>query len=313
MEDLYTLRDFYGKLGLPVPDTIGKDIGHFNVFNIDEYRTRLNNGEMRYDRRSYFKISLIHGKNKAEYADKEIQIEDKALLFASPKIPYHYVPQDKNQSGYFCVFTENFLSKDKSGIILDNLPLFQPGGLPIFNITSEDYDQLEQLFQKIDRELSSDYPFKFDLIRAYVIELLHIGQKLQPVQPIENTHSAATRITELFVELLERQFPVNTPTQRLLLRTANDFAERLAVHPNHLNKVLKETTGNTTTAVIHSRIYEEAKILLDHTDWNISEIAFSLGFEEVAHFSNFFKKHASTSPVKYRSKAIIWFLQQTDW
>ncbi|MCB0373754.1 MAG: AraC family transcriptional regulator [Muricauda sp.] len=305
MEDLYTLRDFYGKLGLPVPDAIGKDIGHFNVFNIDEYRTRLNNGEMRYDRRSYFKISLIHGKNKAEYADKEIQITDKALLFASPKIPYHYVPQDEDQSGYFCVFTENFLSKDKSGIILDNLPLFQPGGLPIFNITSEDYDQLEQLFQKIDRELSSDYPFKFDLIRAYVIELLHIGQKLQPVQPVENTHSAATRITELFVELLERQFPVNTPTQRLLLRTANDFAERLAVHPNHLNKVLKETTGNTTTAVIHSRIYEEAKILLDHTDWNISEIAFSLGFEEVAHFSNFFKKHASTSPIKYRSKAII--------
>ncbi|MEZ4810551.1 MAG: helix-turn-helix domain-containing protein [Allomuricauda sp.] len=305
MESLFTLRDFYNNHGLPIPENIGKDIGHFNVFKIDEYMARLKSGEMRYDRRSYFKISLINGKNRAEYADKVIHIQNKALLFASPRIPYHYVPLDKEQSGYFCVFTDTFLSKDKSGIILDNLPLFQPGGYPIFNISDDDYKELEQLFKKIDAELSSDYAYKFDLIRAYVIELLHFGQKLNPVQPIENGKNAASRITDLFVELLERQFPINSPAQRLGLKTANDFAARLAVHANHLNKVLKETTGSTTTAIIHSRIFEESKILLNNTDWNISEIAFSLGFEEVAHFSNFFKKHAKVPPLKFRSKVSI--------
>lgn len=305
MSGPFTLTDFYGKLSLPIPENIGKDIGHFNVFNIAEYRVRLNKGEMRYDRRSYFKISLINGKNRAEYADKVIDIDNKALLFASPKIPYHYVPQDDDQSGYFCVFTENFLSKDKSGLILEKLPLFQPGGYPIFQISDGDYGEVEQLFMKIERELSSDYPFKFELIRAYVIELLHMGQKLQPALPVENGHNASTRITDLFVELLERQFPINTPSQQLLLKTPNDFAERLAVHPNHLNKVLKETTGSTTTAIIHARIFEEAKILLNNTDWNISEIAFSLGFEEVAHFSNFFKKFAKTSPLKFRGSIVI--------
>jgi AraC-like DNA-binding protein len=305
MSGPFTLTDFYGKLSLPIPENIGKDIGHFNVFNIAEYRVRLNKGEMRYDRRSYFKISLINGKNRAEYADKVIDIDNKALLFASPKIPYHYVPQDDDQSGYFCVFTENFLSKDKSGLILEKLPLFQPGGYPIFQISDGDYREVEQLFMKIERELSSDYPFKFELIRAYVIELLHMGQKLQPALPVENGHNASTRITDLFVELLERQFPINTPSQQLLLKTPNDFAERLAVHPNHLNKVLKETTGSTTTAIIHARIFEEAKILLNNTDWNISEIAFSLGFEEVAHFSNFFKKFAKTSPLKFRGNIVI--------
>ncbi len=305
MDVAFTLNDFYSKLGLPIPENIGKDIGHFNVFNIAEYRTRLSKGEMRYDRRAYFKISLINGKNRAEYADKVIDIDNKALLFASPKIPYNYVPQDDEQSGYFCVFTESFLSKDKSGLILEKLPLFQPGGYPIFQISDGDYGEVEQLFMKIERELSSDYPFKFELIRAYVIELLHMGQKLQPALPVENGHNASTRITDLFVELLERQFPINTPSQQLLLKTPNDFAERLAVHPNHLNKVLKETTGSTTTAIIHARIFEEAKILLNNTDWNISEIAFSLGFEEVAHFSNFFKKFAKTSPLKFRGNIVI--------
>jgi len=301
MENLFTLRDFYGKLSLPIPENIGKDIGHFNVFNISEYRARLNKGEMRYDRRSYFKISLIHGKNRAEYANRIINIENKALLFASPKIPYNYVPQNEDQSGYFCVFTESFLSKDKSGIILEKLPLFQPGGFPILNISDEDYGEVEELFKKIERELSSDYPFKFDLIRAYVAELLHFGQKLHPIQSQENGKNAAIRITDLFVELLERQFPINSPSQGLILKTAHDFSERLAVHANHLNKVLKETTGSTTTTIIHARIFEEAKILLNSTDWSISEIAYSLGFEEVAHFSNFFKKHAQLSPLKYRS------------
>jgi AraC-like DNA-binding protein len=42
---------------------------------------------------------------------------------------------------------------------------------------------------------------------------------------------------------------------------------------------------------------------LRQTDWNVSEIAYSLGFEEVAHFSNFFRKHTSTSPLGFRKPA----------
>ena len=57
----------------------------------------------------------------------------------------------------------------------------------------------------------------------------------------------------------------------------------------------------TTTDVISSRIAQEAKILLKQTNWNISEIAYSLGFEEVAHFSNFFKKQSGISPLAFRS------------
>ncbi|RYY52442.1 MAG: AraC family transcriptional regulator, partial [Chitinophagaceae bacterium] len=73
-----------------------------------------------------------------------------------------------------------------------------------------------------------------------------------------------------------------------------------SIHVNHLNKVLKENVGKTTTDLISSRVTQEAKILLKQTDWNVSEIAYSLGFEEVAHFSNFFRKQTSLSPVAFR-------------
>ena len=156
----------------------------------------------------------------------------------------------------------------------------------------------------MNKELSSEYAFKYDLLRNYVLEIIHYGQKLQPKSISNPAHNASNRITSLFVELLARQFPIESPLQRVQLRTANDFADRLAIHVNHLNKTLKENTSKTTSHIIAARITQEAKILLKQTDWNISEIAYSLGFEEIAHFSNFFKKQTSLAPNNFRSQAL---------
>jgi AraC-like DNA-binding protein len=70
---------------------------------------------------------------------------------------------------------------------------------------------------------------------------------------------------------------------------------------NHLNRALKETMQKTTTQIISERILQESKVLLKHSAWSVSEIAYALGFTEVPHFNNFFKKHLQTSPLKFRS------------
>lgn len=284
-----------------LPSGLDKEIGHFNIFDVAQTIQEVKKKQqMPYNRRAYYKISLILGKNRAEYADKVIQVEKNALLFGTPKVPYNWIPQDENQAGKFCIFTEEFLVRNKSGIILDELPIFQAGGYPVFEISDEETRDIQWIFQKMEQELNSDYAFKYDLLRNYVIELIHFGQKLQPASSLRSTQNAATRIVSLFIELLERQFPIEAPNQKLILRSANDYAERLAVHVNHLNKVLKENTGKTTTEIIRSRIIQEAKILLKQTDWHIAQIAESLGFEETAHFSNFFKKQTSMTPLNFR-------------
>jgi len=298
-----TLEEFYKETAALIPAEINKEIGHFNVFKIDELFANLKKkpGAMPYNRRAYYKISFISGRNKAEYADKEINIEKNALLFATPKIPYHYLPQDDDQSGYFCIFTGDFLIHTKSGVVLDELPIFRPGGYPVFQLSDDEANDIKLIFTKMYKELSSDYAYKYDLLRNYLLELIHYGQKLQPATALYPSHTASARVSSLFIELLERQFPIESPHQKLALRTAKDYAERLAVHVNHLNKVLKENTGKTTTDLISNRIVQEAKILLRQTDWNISEIANSLGFEEVAHFSNFFKKQTTFAPLTFRA------------
>ena len=108
------------------------------------------------------------------------------------------------------------------------------------------------------------------------------------------------RISTLFLELLERQFPIDENHQTFSLRGASDYANQLNVHVNHLNRAIKETTQKTTSQIIAERILQEAKILLKHSAWSVSEIAFALGFTEVTHFNNFFKKHIQISPLKFR-------------
>lgn len=304
-----SIDDFYeevfavtgSKVNDLLPDGIHKEIGHFNVFSTAHMVHKVKKtGVMPYNRRAYYKISLINGRNKAEYADKVIDIEKHALLFATPRIPYHWVPQDDEQSGDFCIFTADFL-KNKGGFTLDDLPIFKAGGYPVFQISEEEAADIAHIFKKMHAEIQSDYAYKYDLLRNYVMELIHYGQKLQPATALYPSHTASARVSSLFIELLERQFPIESHHQQLRLRTAKDYADMLSVHVNHLNKVLKEHTGKTTTALISGRVIQEAKILLRQTDWNISEIAQCLGFEEVAHFSNFFRKQTALTPLGFRS------------
>ena len=121
--------------------------------------------------------------------------------------------------------------------------------------------------------------------------------------PATNFHTyanASSRVSALFLELLERQFPIDSPRFILKLKNPADYADALSVHINHLNRSVKEVTGKTTTAHIAARIVKEAKALLQHTDWNIGDVAYSLGFEYPSYFTLFFKKHTGSAPTKLR-------------
>nr|WP_294860939.1 AraC family transcriptional regulator [uncultured Fluviicola sp.] len=306
--EFISLEEFYRTIcnGSPlVPEGISKELGQFNVFDTRELlaldKENGKKGKMPYNRRLYYKISLIQGRSKAEYADKVIDIEKYALLFATPKVPYNYTSDDEDHNAIFCVFGPDFITRSNTGFILDELPIFTPGGIPVFELSEREFHYLRTVFSKMRNEQASDYSFKYDLIRNYVMELIHFGQKLQPASILYPKHSASERVSSMFVELLERQFPIESNRQRIGLRTAKDYADQLAVHVNHLNKVLKENTGRTTTEVIGNRIAQEAKILLKQTNWTISEIGYCLGFEEVAHFSNFFRKHTQITPNSFRN------------
>ncbi|OON69987.1 helix-turn-helix domain-containing protein [Hymenobacter sp. CRA2] len=288
-----------------LPKGIQREAGHFNVFDLADLwpAAQLQPGTP-YPCRSFYKISLLRSRSRTEYADQTITIEPDALVFSTPKVSFQWRPAEVQQ-GQFCLFTAEFLLPVLGGLTPDELPLFRTSGYPVFQLTPAEADRAEALFAQMHQELASDYTYKYDLLRAYVLELLHLGQKRQPVAVVQPAHSAAARLSSRFVELLEQQFPLTSPQQRVPLRTAKDFADALAVHVNHLNKVLKDSTNRTTTDLIAGRVAQEAKALLHQTDWTLWEIADCLGFVDVAHFSHFFRRYAAVSPGVFRTQQAV--------
>jgi AraC-like DNA-binding protein len=122
----------------------------------------------------------------------------------------------------------------------------------------------------------------------------------QPEYKLFCSSNGALRMTDLFFDLLEKQFPVSSPNNKMKYRYPVDFAAALSVHVNHLNRCLKDITGKTTSQHIADRIILEARILLHGSKWNICEIGYCFGFEEGPHFINFFKKNVKMSPNAYR-------------
>lgn len=302
MKKTLSLEEFYAEKLNWVPGHIKTEIGHFNVFRIDEFAGP-DPKPMPYSRKDYYKISMILGKSKVHYADKVVEIDQQGLLFASPQIPYNWEQVDKNLSGYFCIFTDSFFSNATN---LNKYPVFQPGGNQVFNLEVDSCTAFSEIFERMFTEINSDYEFKYDILRNLVSELIHLALKLNPTKHSADYHrNASERITSLFLELLERQFPIENTRQQIKLKTAGQYADQLNVHVNHLNRALKEITGKSTSTIIADRVAQEAKILLLHTHWNISEIAHSLGYDETPHFSNFFKKHTEYSPVQFRKHSIV--------
>jgi AraC-like DNA-binding protein len=298
MRTVETIEEFYTRKFGGMPEDIRKEIGHFNVFKLDPFVGN-NAKPVPYRRRDYFKIMLVVGSYKMHYADGVVEIQKQALVFSNPQIPYSCEFTDQIQSGFFCLFTPAFFHEYGT---LDQYAVFQPGGAHAFELTDEQVSKITGVYKTMFEEISSDYIHKYDVLRSLVFELLHFAMKMQPKAKLGGQPmNASQRISTLFLELLERQFPIDESHQALNLRSASDFAKQLNVHVNHLNRAVKENTDKTTSQIIADRLLRESKILLKHSAWNVSEIAYALGFTEVTHFNNFFKKHVQLSPLKFRN------------
>ncbi len=271
----------------------------FNVFQIesDGNATRI------YSRKDFYKICLTTGKSIIHYADKSFDAEGTVLFFGNPHIPYSWETISTSYVGYTCLFSEEFLKSERSES-LQHSPLFKIGGTPILKITEQQREFLSTLFQKMIEEQKTDYVYKDDLIRNYINLIIHEALKLQPSENFDQYRNASSRITSVFLELLERQFPIEDTQKPLQLKTAQDYAKNLNVHANYLNRAVKEVTGKPTTAHISERIISEAKALLQHTNWNIADIAYALGFEYTTYFNNFFKKLTGTNPKALRLQEV---------
>ncbi|QMW00572.1 helix-turn-helix domain-containing protein [Spirosoma foliorum] len=276
--------------------------GQFTIYRTEDRRGATS---LPHTRRDFYKISLVtRAEGILSYADKSFHIRDNVIAFFNPMIPYAWEPISQDDSGYSCLFTEDFIGNHLRSDSLVKSPLFKVSGNHVLVLEQKSILFLRGIFEQMIAEMQSTYTHKYDLLRSYVQIILHEALKLEPLEKEQQPGSSSARISALFLDLLERQFPITSPQHTIRLKNANEFASQLPVHTNHLNRALKETTGKTTTEHISARILKEAKALLLHSNWDIAEIGYCLGFEHASNFNIFFKKQTGQTPNHFRKEVV---------
>lgn len=273
--------------------------GTFAAYSRNEHPVKKEIGA---SRRDYYKISLVtRGEGIYTMDGVAHEVKGPTIIFINPHTVKTWVETTKEQDGYYCLFTEELFHKQPHELL--TYPLLQPGSQAIFPINEDQASYLCSIFRQLTREFQENAAFKQEAILIYIKLLLLEGRRIamDTTKPTI-VHSAAQQLAYRFTDKLEKQFPIEHPHQQIGIKTAKEFAAALNTHPNHLNACVKHTTGRTISEHIRQRVLLEAKLLLMHTDWQIAEIAWCLGFEDPGNFTHFFRNHSQQAPHAYRQQ-----------
>lgn len=201
----------------------------------------------------------------------------------------------KEVKGYNIHFHPDLLYDDKSASdLLTRFSFLLPYSNETFHFKQND-GAVVNLFERLYQIYGESGLKKPELIKSYVYTIL-------------SEYSASTFF--LGNQATQKYQVLTNGFKRLLFenfkkqRTVSFYSSALGISPNHLNKVLRTTTGKSTIAWIHEAIVLEAKYLLGQTRMQINEIAYELGVEDSSYFTRLFKKSVGLTPLGYREKVI---------
>ncbi|MEX0287989.1 MAG: helix-turn-helix domain-containing protein [Flavobacteriaceae bacterium] len=235
--------------------------------------------------------------------------EGSTIFFNSPFqiLSWDIVP---DWSGFYIMFTQDFLAKSNHlQDLLSHFAFLKIEKAVPFEVDKEDVKTILSLYESIRLEYHQENTDKFLLIESYVLLLLNYVKRYFRKNISENEAEQEIRKTDLklltrFQTLIETNFYPDAELSSLKnLHATSHYAERLNIHPNHLNAVVKQITGHTAKQHIQNHILQLAKSRLIHTQESVKEIAYSLYFDSPNNFSSFFKKLTSTTPNTFRKEA----------
>jgi AraC-like DNA-binding protein len=200
--------------------------------------------------------------------------------------------------GYYILFDATFLETlIAPGQINQEFPFYNYAGTQLLHSNPTEIEELTNLFLQINREVQQEYSGRITAVKMYLYLLLLTAKRSyekQGLGKVTGDPNAGINLVTSFHKLVSQHF--------LTLRQVSDYASLLHVTPNHLNRIIKSTTGKTASDAINEMLVQEAKVLLRYTTLSAAEIAYQLNFSEPAAFSHFFRKLANQTPLSYRNQ-----------
>jgi len=299
-------------------------MGKRKASNINEYHLNLHNPAkaqfVMYDLKSYIiehgdNASKAHihsfyqiiwfkkgiGKHVVDF--KEYEVTDNTLFFIG-KDQVHYFDDNKEYAGVLLHFNESFLVQKNSEVeFFLKYNLFNnPYQSPSCCIDSGIEDVLADYLRLINLELNKREVFGQDeLLRVYLIAFL-IQVQRRKNEYDKNNEQRSFLIDDKRMQLVKFINLVDENYKKGL--TVSDYAQQMYISSRTLSDLTNQLLGKSPSLIIQERIVLEAQRLLLHSEMNVNQIAYRLGFDDASYFVKYFKKHVKVSPSEFR-KSIL--------
>jgi AraC-like DNA-binding protein len=255
-----------------------------SFLEISSFQT-VNQPGIRLSQSNFTIVWILSGRVKCQVDLHQFEIGDNQLACIKPgkfsRLQYNGRPE-----GYLISFSDTFLGLEgQEADISYHRSLFQLFAQAARISVQEDIKQeMLDIVSIMGKESGNSFVYRDQILRRYYkIFLIYLSRHCQEAH--ENLiNSRGSEIVQEFMGLLERNYK--------LKRSVAEYAQAMSVTPNHLNVVVKKTTGKTAGYHIKHRLTLEAKRLIIGSSLCMKEIAYELGFSDTAHFSKFFKNFA---------------------
>lgn len=266
----------------------------FNILRLEDVFAKTDGIVPPFRQSNFLMLFVKSGKGNRSMGHHRFTIASNSLAI----IPRHMIHTARYTTcplGYVVCFNADFLLQQAFPYrLINSRRVLKPSLLPFMVLRQKDAREMTKIFEKLIEECNGSFQEKKQMIALKLVELLILSDRFFSEKT--NSDGAHPDILQIFNELIEKNF--------LKHRAVGFYAATLHTHPNHLNYIVKKTTGLTAKQTIMNRLVSEAKYLLVSTTLSVKEVAYELGFEDPNHFVSFFKKQQHKTPTQYRNQLV---------
>jgi len=246
----------------------------------------------------YLIVWFWAGSGKMVIDFKSYDIAPNAIFFIPPGQIHQFVGL-KYFRGINISFSEEFLnnlSASSKNIVKQRLFSIQ-NGASICYITQEHSNLLLKHCQRINHQIENPFDDTIQkdslasLLSLFLLNIIQYGKLNKSLSC--NQVSLEYKVYLDFMDSVEANYKI--------VHTASGYVDITRVPLSTLNKYITKVSGKTPSRIVSERIVIEAKrMLYEHPEWRIKEIAQKLGFEDNSNFVKFFKRYGGMSPTEFR-------------
>ncbi len=243
----------------------------------------------------FFQMFLLIGGAEVMHDFQEFTAQGMTVVFMSPG-QVHTAHPRRGMRGTTLSFTQAFFDAGSPppSRLLDYPFFFPAEAKPWLEVPRGEAAMVTGLFAELQREFDAGATGAAEVLCSLLhILLVRVGRLYaRQHQPRPVSRGA----------VLARRFHLAVEQHFRTLHEVPDYAKLLGVTTNHLHDVVRQESSATAGHVIRERRLLDAKRQLSHSDLDVSEIAYDLGFHDPSYFSRFFRRGTGHTPARFREE-----------